>query len=128
IFTDRDPYKKVLINPWQFKGARLLSFNDLTPGRLYFQPKVVTYNEKTLLIAYKPTPAEDDPFQLQLLDAATGRIQQTIPTELKYIDDEGSLLKDGFIVKGSSDYYYFDQSGKQINKFEGYNPKFDAIN
>lgn len=128
IFTDRDPYKKVLINPWQFKGARLISFKDFTPGRLYFQPIVVAQNDKTLLIAYKPTPAEDDPFQIQLLDITTGAIQKTFTTDLKSIYGNGTLLKDGFIVRGSSDYYYFDNNGKQINKFEGYNPKFDTLN
>lgn len=128
IFTDRDPYKKVLINPWQIKGARLINFKDFTPGRLYFQPVVVAQNDKTLLIAYKPTPAEDDPVQIQLLDISTGAIQKTVATDLKSIYGNGCLLKDGFIVKGSSDYYYFDNSGKQINKFEGYNPKFDTLN
>jgi DNA-directed RNA polymerase subunit RPC12/RpoP len=128
IFTDRDPYKKVLINPWQFKGARLINFKDFTPGRLYFQPVVVAQNDKTLLIAYKPTPAEDDPLQIQLLDITTGAIQKTITTDLKSIYGNGCMLKDGFIVKGASDYYYFDNSGKQINKFEGYNPKFDTLN
>jgi len=128
IFTDRDPYKKVLINPWQFKGARLINFKDFTPGRLYFQPIVIAQNDKTLLIAYKPTPAEDDPFQIQLLDITTGAIQKTFTTDLKSIYGNGSLLKDGFIVRGSSDYYYFDNNGKQINKFEGYNPKFDTLN
>lgn len=128
IFTDRDPYKKVLINPWQFKGSRLISFKDLTPGRLYFQPVVITQSDKTLLIAYKPTPAEDDPYQLQLLDISTGAIQKTITTELKSVYKGGHMLSDGFIVKSAGDYYYFDQNGKQINKFEGYNPKFDTLN
>ncbi|OOG15865.1 hypothetical protein BWD42_23590 [Sphingobacterium sp. CZ-UAM] len=128
IFTDRDPYKKVLINSWQFKGTRLISFKDFTPGRLYFQPVVIAQNNKTLLIAYKPTPAEDDPLQIQLLDVATGAIQKTVTTDLKSIYKNGYLLNDGFIVKSSSDYYYFDNSGKQINKFEGYNPKFDSLN
>ncbi|MNG73366.1 hypothetical protein D3C79_318130 [compost metagenome] len=89
---------------------------------------MLAQNDKTLLIAYKPTPAEDDPLQIQLLDISTGAIQKTISTELKSIYGNGSMLKDGFIVKGSSDYYYFDNSGKQINKFEGYNPKFDSLN
>lgn len=128
IFTDRDPYKKVLINRWQLDRSRVTGFKDFTPGRLYFQPEVVAQNDKTLLIAYKPTPAEDDPLQIQLLDISTGAIQKTITTDLKSIYKNGYLLNDGFIVKGSSDYYYFDNSGKQINKFEGYNPKFDTLN
>jgi len=128
IFTDRDPYKKVLISRWGIEGSRIIDFKDLTPGRLYFQPVVIAKNDKTLLIAYKPTPAEDDPLQIQLLDISTGAIQKTITTELKSIDKNGYLLNDGFIVKSSSDYYYFDNSGKQINKFEGYNPKFDSLN
>ncbi|MDR2274070.1 MAG: hypothetical protein LBF27_24400 [Sphingobacterium sp.] len=106
----------------------MTGFKDFTPGRLYFQPEVVAQNDKTLLIAYKPTPAEDDPLQIQLLDISTGAIQKTITTDLKSIYKNGYLLNDGFIVKGSSDYYYFDNSGKQINKFEGYNPKFDTLN
>ncbi|MDM1293461.1 hypothetical protein HX021_04030 [Sphingobacterium sp. N143] len=128
IFTERDPYRKVLINRSQMARARIITFKDFTPGRLYFQPVVLAQNDKTLLIAYEPTPAEDDTQQLQLLDRSTGAIQKTIPTELKSINKKGYLLKDGFLIKNSSDYYYFDNNGKQINKFEGYNPKFDTLN
>nr|WP_288812260.1 hypothetical protein [uncultured Sphingobacterium sp.] len=128
IFTERDPYKKVLINRSQIARSRIITFKDFTPGRLYFQPEVITQNDKTLLIAYKPTPAEDDPLQIQLLDISTGSIQKTITTELKSVYDNGCLLIDGFIVKSSGDYYSFDNNGKQINKFEGYNPKFDTLN
>ncbi|HCX58177.1 MAG TPA: hypothetical protein DHU90_16640, partial [Sphingobacterium sp.] len=61
-------------------------------------------------------------------DITTGAIQKTISTDLKSIYGNGCLLKDGFIVKDGSNYYYFDNNGKQINKFEGYNPKFDTLN
>src|SRR5690606_29524275 len=34
IFTERDPYKKVLINRSQIARSRIITFKDFTPGRL----------------------------------------------------------------------------------------------
>lgn len=128
IFTDRDPYQKRLINNWMKEGSRIINYKDFTPNRLYFSAKVIAFNDSFVIITFKPTPAEDDMYQLQFLDPETGAIQKTFPTDLTRAGDKGYLLKDGFIIKNSSKYSYFDYNGKLQNTFEGYNPKFNQLN
>ncbi|MBS7566920.1 hypothetical protein KHS38_21120 [Mucilaginibacter sp. Bleaf8] len=72
IFTDRDPYRKVLIDK---SRHRVVRYTDLTPGRLYFEPSVVYYDDKQVLIDYKATPSPGAPTRLQCLDAETGKIK-----------------------------------------------------
>lgn len=116
IFTDRDPYTKYFAT----KGdGRLNSFIDLTPGRIYFAPEVVDFTDTELLVAIKSTPAEDENYQLQVLNPDNGSILKTIPVKGKYFYDPGFILKDGYFVK-LQETYFIDKTGKIINTIKGY--------
>ncbi|GAA4778877.1 hypothetical protein GCM10023231_01850 [Olivibacter ginsenosidimutans] len=97
IFTERDPYKKVLINSFQQKRARIIDFKDFTPGRLYFSASVLDFNDKYVLISFKPTPAEDETCSVQLLDAKTAAIIWTYATDKKYVS-AGHIMTDGYRI------------------------------
>ncbi|WP_257667441.1 hypothetical protein [Parapedobacter tibetensis] len=98
VFTGADPYKKEFISKRNMNDARVLSYEDFTPDRLYFKPEVLDYNEESVLIAFKPTPADDATYSVQLMDAKTGTIRWTYPTEEKYIAS-GRIVSAGYFVK-----------------------------
>lgn len=124
VFTDRDPYTKYFAR----KGdGRLNSFIDLTPGRTYFYPKMLAFNDTEVLIAVKPTPSETDEYQLQILNPKNGTIVKTFNVPTKRISEPSYILKDGYLVEGES-IYYLDKTGKMINTIQGsYNLKLNEL-
>ena len=125
IFTDRDPYTKYFAS----KGdGRLNSFIDLTPGRIYFKPEVLAVNDKEVLIGIKATPAEDETYQMQVLNADNGTILKTLDLPSKHLNDVGYILKDGYFVDGEAT-YFIDKNGKIINTIKGaYDLKLKDLN
>lgn len=96
IFTDRSPYRKVLILPYIREKSRMISFSDFTPNRDYISGHVLAYNDQEVLIAFKPTLSGNT--IVQILDAATAEIKWTIPADMPYIiSDDAVVLKDGYL-------------------------------
>jgi len=97
IFTDRDPYKKTLIAPYEKTRNRILSWKDITPDRLYFAPSVIIDEDEDLLIQFRADANEKSAFKLQKLNKNSGAIEWTtalpagkkLQTIIKY--------KDGFV-------------------------------
>lgn len=58
---------------------------DFTPGRTYFNPKVLCFDADQILILFSISPAVNAAITLQCLDAKTGVIKWTTPLETKYI-------------------------------------------
>jgi len=80
IFTERDPYKKVLFDKSSKLRSRIISWKDVTPGRLYFSPKVIFDDGKTLLITFKPDANPRSTYNLQQVNVNTGAAEWTLPS------------------------------------------------
>lgn len=80
IIYDNTPFKKILIDK---DAARVLSYEDITPGRTYFSASVLyeEKDDKNILIAFKPTIAPDQKTQLQLLNLETKEPVWTLALE-----------------------------------------------
>ena len=99
MFTDADPHKKVLITPYGLQKARVLSFNDFTPGRLYFSPGVMYSDAEQVLIRFRPTAADGSAPVAQLLDAKTGAIKFTTPIPEGFDAEQAVRYADGFALR-----------------------------
>ncbi|MDQ2793371.1 MAG: transposase [Bacteroidota bacterium] len=119
VFTDSDPHRKLLITPSAMRDARVLSFGDFTPGRLYFNPGVCYYDTDYVLILFRPTAAEDSPLSLQCLNARTAAIVFTLPlTDAKGSLDQALRTSAGFVLGGDRDTYVISPEGKLLHHLD----------
>lgn len=112
IFTDRDPYKKVLFSKYTRQADRILDWKDLTPGRLYFDPSVTYDDGTTLLISFKADANPNSGYKLQKLNAGTGVVEWTTDqpkgSEIKRIIS----YKNSFIgISDNEEVTYLDAGG-----------------
>ena len=108
-------------------AALVLAAWQLNPLCLYFSPLVLASNDSVVMIANKPTPAEDEPYQVQILNGNTGAILKTLSPDPADLRGGGKILKDGYIVNGNK-YYYYDINGKKIREVDQYNLKPKDLN
>lgn len=113
IFTDRSPYTKRLFRNTR---NRIVSYKDVTPGRTYFAASVKYFDDKNIIISFRPTVAEDAPRILQCLSIPSFEVLWSLNLELdsKY-DPIKSLVKtkDGYVVQTNKDTYLeISNSGK----------------
>jgi hypothetical protein len=78
IFTERDPYTKVLVGPYEKQRSRVLDWKDLTPGRYYFNPEMLYGKGNQLLIQFVADANPKSDYLLQQLDTETGKPLWTI--------------------------------------------------
>jgi hypothetical protein len=117
FFTDADPYTKVLISKQDKDAFRILSFTDLTPGRLYFDPAVVLGNDRDLLITFRVNAAPDASTSLQSLDVNTGTVKWTLP--LSYRKPETvTRFANGYVALWNDGAMYIDTTGKVITEYK----------
>lgn len=119
IFTDRDPYKKVLFSDYTRQADRILGWKDLTPGRLYFEPVVMFDDGSSLLISFKPDANPNSGYKLQQLNSQTGAVEWTVDeskgSEIKRI----IRYKNGFIwVTDDEELLQFDAKGKLTSTYK----------
>ncbi len=112
IFTDADPHRKVLITPYEKKDARILSYADFTPGRLYFEPHVLYFDKEYVLLSFKPTAAPSARPSVQCLRADTGAIVFTQPLEEGNSPDDAVRYPGGFALYDGDETYTISLSGK----------------
>ncbi|MDO7876657.1 hypothetical protein Q5H93_18065 [Hymenobacter sp. ASUV-10] len=112
IFTDADPHVKRLITPYEKKGARLLSYADFTPGRLYFEPHLLYSDKEYVLISFKPTAAPSARPAVQCLRADTGAIVFTQPLEEGNSPDDAVRYPGGFALHDGDETYTISLDGK----------------
>ncbi len=110
IFTDRSPYKKVLLRPWSKERARVISFSDFTPGRLYFSASVLTFDKNNVLIYFKPSMAPDALPQLQLINAENAEIKWTIPWEENVNTVKAVVAENGYLIIGHKHSWLINKS------------------
>jgi hypothetical protein len=100
-------------------GSKLVrSWKDLTPGRQYFEPKVLYGDAEVVLILFANTPAEKSARSLQCLDANTGAIRFTLPLSSDYYLDEALRYKDGFVINNNTSLLVVSSAGKLLNEFK----------
>lgn len=116
IFTDRSPYTKRLFNKFR---SRVISYKDITPGRIYFKAGVKYFDEKVILIQYRPTIAEDAPHILQALDANTAEVKWTLDLNSKQSDiREAVLTSQGFLLSvGYQDFVLINTEGEIVKEY-----------
>ncbi|MCR5888215.1 transposase [Hymenobacter sp. J193] len=115
IFTDADPHVKRLITPYELKEARILSYADFTPGRLYFEPRHLASDEEYVLIAFKPTASPSALVSVQCLNARTGAIIFTQPLAAGASPEEAVRYPAGFALHDGDQTYTISLSG-QLSK------------
>lgn len=119
IFTDRDPYKKVLFSDYIKQADRILDWKDLTPGRLYFEPKVMFDEGSSLLISFKPDANPNSGYKLQQVNNQTGAVEWTVDESKGSEIDKMMRYKDGFIgVTDNKELVQFDAKGKITSTYK----------
>ncbi|MBG8555272.1 hypothetical protein [Hymenobacter guriensis] len=112
IFTDADPHVKRLITPYELKEARVLSYADFTPGRLYFDPSLLYADADYVLISFKPTASPTIPVSVQCLDARTGAIRFTQPLAASDSPDRAIRYAQGFALQDGHQTYTLSLIGQ----------------
>lgn len=116
IFTNRSPHRKQL-----FRGDRnrIVSYTDITPGRLYFNAGVKYFDDKIIIISFRPTVAEDASYILQCLNANSAEIKWTLDLEDKGLRLESLIsTSHGYIGKsGYNKYILISKEGKIEKEF-----------
>jgi len=96
----------------------VLSYSDLTPGRLYFSPKVLYSDAKYVLLSSNATAAQESNTSLQCLNPDTGAILFTLPfSESKSFYDV-IRYKEGFLIKTSGSIIAVSTDGKLLKEFK----------
>jgi len=119
IFTDRDPYRKVLFDSYMKASERVIDWKDLTPQRLYFSPEVLLDEGGTLIISFKANAAPNSAYKMQKINSSTGTPEWTadLPKDQKF----KSVLnyKSGYIAVADSDeLFFYDNKGIQTGNFK----------
>ncbi|MDL2303316.1 transposase [Dysgonomonas sp. OttesenSCG-928-D17] len=91
LISDNTPYKKQLVRS---EIGRVVSYADVTPGRMYFSPSVFYYDDAGILIKFKATAAPDAPASLQLLKT-NGEIvwAEAVEESFRIEPDKGGVVK-----------------------------------
>jgi len=115
-YDNRGELKK---QPFRGTGKLVISYEDFTPGRLYFSPKILFYDEDYILLSMNTTAAKSAKVALQCLNAKTGDIVFTYPfNEDFYLDENAVRYKDGFVAFSSMFAVAVDMKGKLIKEFK----------
>lgn len=117
IFTDADPYTKVLVSKEDKDAFRIISFTDLTPGRLYFDPSVVLGDDQDLLITFKVNAAPDAATSLQSLDVNTGAVKWTLSLPDRK-PETVTRFSNGYVALWSDELISIDTTGKTISQYK----------
>lgn len=117
IFTERDPYQKILISKTSMQYSRVISYKDVTPGRLYFEPDVLMFDNNNVLITSKANASPDAQLNLQSLDANTGAVNWTLP--LNGIKPEKAIsFTDGFVMMDYSSVMVVNKHGLLVKQYK----------
>jgi len=105
--------------PYRGTGDLLISFKDFTPGRLYFSPKILFYDDDYVLIGINTTAAKNAKVALQCLDAKTGTIVFTYAFNNDvHLYENAVRYKGGFVVFSSMFAVAVDMNGKLVKEFK----------
>ncbi|CEN50567.1 conserved hypothetical protein [Capnocytophaga canimorsus] len=97
------------------KESRIISYENFTPERIYFKPKVLHYDDNEVLIHFKHDVAESSPYFFQVLDTQTGEVKFTLQSnkEITYLNSsEVAKIKEGYLIGGYDAYILNTKEGK----------------
>ena len=108
-------------SPFRWGKSLVRSYKDLTPGRQYFDPKVLYGDTEVVLISFASTPAEKAAKSLQCLDANTGAIRFTLSLSSDYYLDATLRYKGGFVIDNNVSILLVSKEGKLLHEAKMYN-------
>ncbi|GIM58206.1 hypothetical protein [Capnocytophaga canimorsus] len=100
--------------------SRIISYENFTPERIYFKPKVLHYDDNEVLIHFKHELAESSPYFFQVLDAQTGEVKFTLQSnkEITYLNSsEVAKIKEGYLI-GRYDAYILNTKEGKLEKIK----------
>jgi len=112
-------YGKKVISDFRQGADYVISYKDLTPGRSYFTPQILYYDDQHVLIMFKATAAASSNTIIQCLSVPDGKIIFTMPVDkTKSIDHKAYRYKNGFVLETYEAMYITDMKGKIIKEFK----------
>ncbi|PWK30244.1 hypothetical protein [Pseudomonas sp. OV226] len=115
--------KEYGFSPYSFRGEGITNFEVVSPGETRFEASVLARNDARVLVAYDPTPVEDQGRVLQLLDAKNGKViwSRTVD-QLPQITRHGRFVKasplaSGFYIDSNTPSLLIDNDGNILHDF-----------
>ncbi len=119
IFTERDPYKKVLFDAYMKASERVLNWKDLTPERLYFSPDVLLDDNEMLIVTFKANANPNSNYKIQKLNTTTGAAEWTADVEKDKMLRSMIKYKEGLMaISNSDEVLLYDNKGKLTGNFK----------
>lgn len=105
-----------MLPEWLRRQGRIVSFADLTPGRTWFTPRVLGFDDSHVLVAFRVVPSGDAPLVLQLLNARTGQTIWTYNTEWRsHQGGSARFINNVVIVQNHQETLALDDRGQKIS-------------
>ncbi|KUF47189.1 hypothetical protein AS361_14285 [Myroides marinus] len=99
IFTERSPYKKVLVMPYTKAKAKIVSIKDLTPNHTYVDGgKILASDAESVIIAIKMSVLEKETITLQKISSLDGSVIWTKKTDWTQVRSS-SVEGDNILVR-----------------------------
>jgi hypothetical protein len=112
-------YGRKVISDFRQGGDYVVSYKDLTPGRSYFSPSILYFDNQYVLIMSNATAAGTSNVSVQCLSVPDGRIVFTMPVPKgRSIDNVAYRYKNGFVLETYESMYIIGMNGKLINEFK----------
>lgn len=100
-YFDDNKTDQLIENKYVAQTGKLQQRN-LTPGRKYFNPKILYQDSNNLLIVVNSTAADNAPISIQSIDVQTGKIKWALPPDSYYLYS-AAKCKLGFAVEYRKD-------------------------
>lgn len=113
-------------NELEISVKHLVSYTDLTPGRIYFNPKIIYFDNDRIFVWITTNASDQSERILQRLDAKTGELVWSVPIETKsgrYVHFyDQALFASGTLIMtlNNTEYFTIDDNGKNIKYFNLY--------
>lgn len=98
---------------------RITSINVIAQDRLFFEPKVLYFDNENIIITFKPSANPKAKFSIQKIDPKTNTVKWTLPNQETSYDSRAVKIKNGFLLK--TEYNTFlgiSSEGKELFKFK----------
>ncbi|GAA4919131.1 hypothetical protein [Mucilaginibacter defluvii] len=123
-WTDENKYHQLIENKYSSTTGKLTQ-RDLTPGRKYFDPKIIYQDAENLLITVNTTASTSSPITVQSINVQNGKINWALPPD-KYYLYTTTKCKQGFAIEyrkdEEADYVHgvivVSNTGKMINDYQ----------
>ncbi|RZK38211.1 MAG: hypothetical protein EOO90_23010 [Pedobacter sp.] len=112
-------YGKKVISDFRQGADYVISYKDLTPGRSYYSPEILYYDNQYVLIMFKATAAASSNTIIQCQSVPDGKIMFSLPVgKKKSIDHTAYYYKNGCVLETYEAMYITDMKGKIIKEFK----------